>query len=108
MDEIKFAILNLNIRYYQMRIAEDTVRRYDDSNDSDKKIRKVLIEALRMNEKLFDEQNEKVEKLLKNKNISVSEDDIRNEAERYSDSRLNGHDISAFIKGANYILTKIK
>jgi hypothetical protein len=36
-DELKIAIFNLNIRYYQMRIAEDAVRRYDDNNDSDHK-----------------------------------------------------------------------
>ena len=28
---------------------------------------------------------------------------IKDEAERWSDSRLNGHDTSAFIKGAKFV-----
>ncbi len=38
----------------------------------------------------------------KNKNM-ISEEKIRKEAERLSDSRLNGHDVSAFIRGAKWM-----
>jgi len=38
----------------------------------------------------------------------ITEQELRNEAVRQSDSRLNGHDISAFIRGARFVSQKLK
>ena len=64
MDQLKTEIFLLNIRYYQMRISEDEVRRYDDSSEINREIRDVLIKALNINRQLFDDQNKVVEKLI--------------------------------------------
>ena len=67
VDELTVAILNLNIRYYQMRIAEDTVRQYDNKHRViDQEIRDILIKGLREDEKLYYEQNKLVEDLINN------------------------------------------
>jgi len=64
ISEIKIAIFTLNIRYYQMRIVQDQLHRYDNTNDENDKVRKVLIKSLKINEELFDEQDKKVNKLI--------------------------------------------
>lgn len=68
-NELTIAIHNLCIRYYQMRITENDVRRYDDTNVGyNKEVRDVLIKAFKINEKLYDEQYELVQKLIKKEN----------------------------------------
>ena len=37
----------------------------------------------------------------------VTEQEILNEAERQSDSRLNGHDVHAFLRGAMWVCKKL-
>ena len=38
----------------------------------------------------------------------ISEQELRDEAERQSDSRLNGYDVSAFIRGARFLCERLK
>lgn len=64
-DELTMQIHNLCIRYHQMRLAENTVRLFDDRNhDERKKVRDILVEALEADSKLFDEQLKLVENLI--------------------------------------------
>lgn len=61
---LNLAHLFPNIRYYQMRIVQDQLHRYDNTNDDNNEIRKVLIKSVKINAKRFDEQDKKVNKLI--------------------------------------------
>lgn len=37
----------------------------------------------------------------------ITEQQILNEAQRQSDSRLNGHDVDAFVRGAKWVCQKL-
>lgn len=37
----------------------------------------------------------------------ITEKEIKNEVDRWADSRLNGHDVSAFIQGAKWAFKKL-
>ena len=69
-DELTMAIMNLNIRYYQMRMSENTVRLFDErqKNNERKNARAALVECLELDQKLYDEQYEIVENLIKKEN----------------------------------------
>jgi hypothetical protein len=39
--------------------------------------------------------------------MKLTEQQILNEAEKQSDNRLNGHDVSAFLQGAKWVCEKL-
>ena len=65
-DQLKAEIFILNLKYHDMRIAEMSVREYDyNHNDKDSQdIRRLLIKVLENKGKLYDEQNDKIEKII--------------------------------------------
>lgn len=76
--DLTMHIHNLCIRYYQLRVSEDTLRRYDDesliSNQYNKEVREILFKGVQINDQLYNEQYELVEKLIDEKLIDKKDE----------------------------------